>query len=561
MAVERRPDSSNRRIVLLAGQAFALGLMAAWIAIPASAIFLETYGSGLLPLTYIGAAIAGAATSAALAVAVRRRPLVAVAVRVLAFVAIALLVSWLLLWTLGADWLSFGLLVLVPIVVPVGFMLIVAQAGMLLDVRALKSLYGRVIAGFALGFVAGGIAGPTLIEVLGSTEHLLAGGAGAAGLFMLLVTITRRNFTAELSGVDIEDSEIDRPTLRSLLRHRYVALIVGFQMLSAMESQWLDFLVFDRAGKRYTDTDDLATFISRFVAIAYGADIVFLLLLAGVLMSRFGLRYGLTANPIVVLVLLGTMITASALQGSIATNVFVLVVATRVSDLVLADGAARTSLSAAYQAVPTRVRLSAQAAIEGLAVPVAIGVSGALLMVLRATIGTDGMALPIATSLVVVAWTVVAFFVYRDYRVDLLAESAPSRPRSIGAGHRGLEHTRSDPPPGRQPRRTRRAAGPRHLDRDRARGSTRVLALAGNRRSGERALRCARSAGLRGSNCGCECGAPRSRRSQPRSSRRQRADARTGGPGRRFGFDLGKVGGSQRRGAGCRGDIDVRTRR
>lgn len=38
-------DSSNRRIALLAGQAFCLGLTTAWIAIPASTIFLETYGS------------------------------------------------------------------------------------------------------------------------------------------------------------------------------------------------------------------------------------------------------------------------------------------------------------------------------------------------------------------------------------------------------------------------------------------------------------------------------------------------------------------------------------
>ena len=192
-------------------------------------------------------------------------------------------------------------------------------------------------------------------------------------------------------------------------------------MLSAMESQWLDFLVFDRAGRRYTDTDALATFISRFVAIAYGADIIFLLLVAGALMSRFGLRYGLTANPIVVLALLAAMITAASLQGTGATVVFVLVVAARVSDLVLADGAARTSLSAAYQAVPTRVRLSAQASVEGLAVPVAIGMSGVLIIVLRSTIGTDGMALPIVTSVVVMAWTAVAFFVYRDYRVNLLA--------------------------------------------------------------------------------------------------------------------------------------------
>ena len=57
-----------------------------------------------------------------------------------------------------------------------------------------------MIAGFALGFVAGGLAGPTLISILGSTEHLLAGGAAAAGLFMFLVSLTRRNFAEELSS-------------------------------------------------------------------------------------------------------------------------------------------------------------------------------------------------------------------------------------------------------------------------------------------------------------------------------------------------------------------------
>ena len=61
---------------------------------------------------------------------------------------------------------------------PVGFIFVVGQAGMLLDVRVLKKFYARVVAGFALGFVAGGLAGPLLLSLLGTTESVLAAAAG-----------------------------------------------------------------------------------------------------------------------------------------------------------------------------------------------------------------------------------------------------------------------------------------------------------------------------------------------------------------------------------------------
>ena len=317
--------------------------------------------------------------------------------------------------------MSFGVLVLVPIVVPVGFMLLVGQAGMLLDVRALKALYARVIAGFALGFVVGGLAAPPLLDVAGATEDLLLAAATAGGLWIVLLRLTRRRFPAELSRRRADASaDDDAPSWGTLLRDRYVTLIVAFQMLSAVESQWLDFLVYDRAARRYEDAQELATFISRFLAISYGADILFLLLIAGALLRRFGLRYGLTANPAAVLALVAGIIGLSTLQGGGATIVFVLVVAARVTDLVLADGAARTSLSAAYQVVPTRLRLAAQAGVEGLAVPLAIGASGLVLLVLQATTGTGGLLLPVLVVAVVSVWLVVALLVHRSYRANLL---------------------------------------------------------------------------------------------------------------------------------------------
>ena len=408
-------------MVLLAAQAFALGLTVAWTTIPASAIFLEDYGSGLLPVTYVGAAAAGALSTVLLARAVRHRALADIALRLYALVTAVFVAAWLLVSRLGADWVSFALLVVLPIAVPVGFMFIVGQAGMLLNVRVMKALYPRVIAGFALGFTLGGLAGPPILSVLGSTEDLFVAAGGSSLLVMLLVWATRRRYPGELSVIDRSDDGVERVTLRDLMRNRFVVLIMGYQMLSAVESQWLDYLVYDRAGQRYSDSKELAAFISRFLAIAYGADIVILLLVAGLLLKRFGLRLGLTANPTVVLSVVAAVVIGGVAHGAGATLVFVLIVGARVSDLVLSDGTTRTSVSAAYQAIPRAERLAAQANVESLGVPLAIGLSGVGLMVLRATVGTtNGLVLPVMTSIVLAAWIITALIMYRGYRNNLL---------------------------------------------------------------------------------------------------------------------------------------------
>ena len=530
-AVEPRHESPTGPVLLLAGQGFALGLTMAWILIPASAIFLAAYGSELLPVTYIGAAVAGVVSSTLLAAAFRRRPLASVATITLAGLAVALLASWIVLATSDAEWVSFALLVLIPIVVPVGFIFVVGQAGMLLDVRVLKAFYARVVAGFALGFVAGGLAGPLLLTLLGTTESVLAAAAAATALFLVLVEVTRRRYPAQLAVVEhAEDVEAERPTLRALTRNRYVMLIVAFQMLSAVESQWLDFHVLATAAQRYDSSNALARFLSQFSAIAYGTDILFLLVFAGWLLHRFGLRYGLTANAVGVLTVVVAVIVATSLLGSGATIVFVLIVAARVTDLTFSDGTSRTSLSAAYQAVPTRMRAVAQATVEGLAVPVAIGVSGVVLLVVQAVgryRGTDaagahehrrdgvggrgGAPLPRVPG--------------EPAREPPRPHARPRRPRG-----RGGEQPDRHRPPRRERRRARRVARARHPHASPSIPSCPDEAPAPRRRRArERPHRCARTAGR-----GVAPRRPRTpratrpRRSVLRRARRQHSGARRG---------------------------------
>jgi ATP/ADP translocase len=166
---------------------------------------------------------------------------------------------------------------------------------------------------------------------------------------------------------------LPRPPRRRLLSSRFVLLLIGYQVLSAAGTYMVEFLLFDRAASRYHDTASLASFLSKFTAVLNLVDIVFLALLAGALLRRFGLRLGIAANPALVAALGAAMLVAATVSGSGALALFVLVGAARIVDISLTDGMTRTSINTAFQLLPVEERLAVQATVEGVGVPVAIG--------------------------------------------------------------------------------------------------------------------------------------------------------------------------------------------
>ena len=138
-------------------------------------------------------------------------------------------------------------------------------------------------------------------------------------------------------------------------------------------------------------------------------------------MRRFGLRLGLVLNSAVVACVLAVMLVVAAGAGTAAFGVFVLAGVLRIADIVTTDGTTRTSINAAYQVVPVQERLAVQAVVEGIGVPVAIGVTGVVLLALNVLgLGTGAV---IAFGLVLgVVWTAVAAAVYRSYTRSLADE-------------------------------------------------------------------------------------------------------------------------------------------
>jgi HEAT repeat protein len=407
------------RLLLLGGQTVGLGLLVAFLVVPVSALFLDEYGAGALAYAYLTVAVVGVAVSAALSRAQRRVSLAAMAAGVFWIYLVVVAAGWLVLTLWDGVWVTFPLLVLFPLTIPIGFALVGAQANRLLDVRQMKAHFPRVAAGFSVGFALGGIAAALLVEPLGGPRRLV-GVDLLAGLVMVgLVVATGRRYPAELAAAPepapVERSVADR---RALMRNRLVVVIFGYQVLSAAVTQLLDFMVWERAAARYPDPSDLARFQGLFGAILNISSVVFVFVFAGWILTRFGIGVGLAANPMVVLVLLCVTSATGFAVGPAAFAFFALVCAQQISDIALTDGTTRTSINATYQALLPRLRLEAQTMTEAAGIPIALGLVG-LLLIAQNALDLDVRAVVLVTIVLTAIWSVFAVVAYREYGANL----------------------------------------------------------------------------------------------------------------------------------------------
>ena len=371
----------RERLLLLGGQTVALGVMMAFLVVPASALFLDEYGASALPYAYLAVAVAGAGTTYAMTRAQRRLSLSSLAAAVLAVYVVVVVGAWVVLTVSDGTWVTFPLLVLFPLSIPIGFALVGAQAGRLLDVREMKANFPRVAAGFSSASPSGDWRRLRSWSARRSAEpprrrrRRRARDGGARPRDVVALPEPAHAPRAALGGAAAAAGGRPRPL--GLLRHRLVLLIFGYQALSAAVTQLLDFMAWERAAARYPDPSDLARFQGVFGAVINIVSVAFVFAVAGWLLTRFGIGVGLLANPVGVLVLL--LVTAvtgwSAGVGSLVF--FLFVCAQQVADIALTDGTTRTSINATYQALLPEQRLQAQTLVEGAGVPIALGVVGA----------------------------------------------------------------------------------------------------------------------------------------------------------------------------------------
>lgn len=413
----------RRRVLLLAAQAGLLGLSVVFLIVPASALFLERYGAQNLPFVYLAVAVLGVAVSRVMGSLQARLSLAGVARWCIGVFVVIVALGWALLRLGGHPWVSAVLVALFPLIIPVGFVMVGTQAGRVLDVRSLKQYFARIVAGFSLGFVVGGLASATLTGPLGGPVNLLLVDVGCGVVWFGTAVAAGRRFPDELGRrpePQRQDPGAAAAETSSTPDRGLFLVMFGYQLLVAAITQLLDYIVWERAAFHFPDPNDLARFQGLYDTLINVVALGFVFLVAGRLLMRYGERGGLTANPLglIVLLVLGTAV--GAFGGPDGTTFFVVMCAQQVAHIALTDGMTRAAINTAYQALEPRSRLRAQTVVEAAGVPLALGFVGILLLVFRAT--HLGVRAVVAITLVLtVAWLVTALVAHAHYRSGVLA--------------------------------------------------------------------------------------------------------------------------------------------
>lgn len=409
--------------VLIIGQALTLGLMGAFLVVPGTAVFLNAFGAEGLPYVYLMVAALGAAVSFGLTALQARLGLYQLAIGTTVLVAAAILACWAGLALAGDDRAAYPALVLFALELQLGFVFIGAQAGRAFDVQELKRLFSWIVAGFVFGFMAGGFGAAAFTGRGGEAVNLLAASAALGVALAALMLSTSRHVPepAEAEHAADRAAEEKPPSLRRILGVPLVLSVFIYQMLSAIGTQLLEYLVYDRAAARFSGTQELAGFMGTYTAVLNLVDLVVLVAVGGFLMSRYGLRYGLSANPVIVTLIIAAAAVVALVSGPDATLFFFLVAAARIADLTLADASARTSINATFKALPARQRLAAQVGVEGVGVPLALGLTALLILGINALPGSSVTHVLIATVVVCIIWSLSAWDTFRRYRTAVVA--------------------------------------------------------------------------------------------------------------------------------------------
>jgi ATP:ADP antiporter, AAA family len=360
---------------------FVLSLGFVFVQSMAFGIFLDEYGVGGLPYSYMLIAVLASAIAAVYIKLGGRLSFSKLLLVNLAFLSGVSLLIWLGLNSSLHHATAFILPLWFQITVNLGSLAVWSLAANIFDFRQGKRLFPLLSAGGWLGDVIGGLFIVSLVKFIGSVNLLILAVLSFGTAFFLMRFITRSFLRG--SPEKSAPSGVSRRSKRSsgIFNNRYVLLIFAYIIVWWVAFFFVDNIFYNRAFARYPDADQLTGFIGQLVTWTGIVAVLSSTVITGRVIARFGLRAGLIAMPVAVT----SIIALLALGGSLDIALFYIFALSTLAKLINVSFGFSLSQSAnaiVYQSLPDTIRGRVQAMAEGILQPIAVGLAGISLLAL-----------------------------------------------------------------------------------------------------------------------------------------------------------------------------------
>jgi HEAT repeat protein len=416
----------GRSVALMLGHSFAMGAATVFFETAASALFLARFGSGALPYVYVVAALLNTGTGLLYARIQDRVPFSRLMTGTLWFLLVSVAALRVGLGLTGAAWLLFLLLVWYRALSILTDLEYWAVAARLYDVRQAKRLFGVIGSGEVVARIAGSFAVPLVVGAFGVASLVLLSAAALGACLVLAAFVLRLIPPApDARTAKGAAASAPRPGLAGLLRSGYLRVIILLAFFGVLAKYLVDYAFLEQMRSRYADAKSLATFFALFSGFSQVASLLTRVLVSGRLLSRFGVRGGLTVLPSAHVACTALIVVAGFFPRT-AGFVFWLVISNQAIYKTLKHPIDNPSFKVLYQPLGKDQRLSTQIAVETLVTPLTIGLAGGLMLLFSKVIPYDPVVFSWLMLAVFGGWEIMAKGAGHEY-LDALVRALKAR--------------------------------------------------------------------------------------------------------------------------------------
>jgi AAA family ATP:ADP antiporter len=409
------------RVSLLWLQSLLIGFAIVSYESAATSLFLSVFEVSSLPLVYIGVAV----VSVIFGIVYMRLEEKLTPARLFPIAVTVILAGMLgargLLAVTESKWAYLATMVWLDVTIVFLGLQFWSLAGLLLNVRQSKRLFGIIGSGEVLGVVIGGLLVPVLVRMIG-TVNVFLWAAGCLGVAFLILLITVASNRSRLQEGE-EDEDEEELTFGAMLKTPYLLLLFAFSFFVVLSDYFVDFFFYAKVDEQFPSEEKLASFLGPFFAAVGAFSFFAKLFLFNRIMKRFGVLGGLLTMPIAVLVAVLLAMSAnyyfpdSSIFGY--SWVFVFILLTKMFDLGLRPAISEPTTIVLFQPIAPGRRVRVQSFNDSVIEPINNGLTGVILLVLTMGLGWGIVEIGWTTAAIFAAGIIVCFVVRRGYATEL----------------------------------------------------------------------------------------------------------------------------------------------